>query len=269
MLNHHRSKKKKKNSGIYQNRYPTSKDQKEATTRCSWKSVSREDTFNTTGLLVRTVVLKAKDTGSNLKSIKKEANDRLWPSLALDDLRCPCNHSAAAAVRSQHPHTELARDWRSSLHADWEEELTTHVRILAELRRHERGGTGCGICWRAFDGWKWEHPGARGGLGDKVTKLKRRSVHSLCLHCIVHCKYTEENACICHHTHLLSPSALPMANLICSHVLKQDEEMAHLQATLITRNTNSEPQLSKTGIHSFHQETRITKYCRVTFWISF
>ena len=40
--------------------------------------------------------------------------------------------------------------------------------------------------------------------------------------------------------------------------------MAHLQATLITRNTNSEPQLSKTGIHSFHQETRITKYCRVT-----
>ena len=166
---------KKKNSGIYQNRYPTSKDQKEATTRCSWKSVSREDTFNTTGLLVRTVVLKAKDTGSNLKSIKKEANDRLWPSLALDDLRCPCNHSAAAAVRSQHPHTELARDWRSSLHADWEEELTTHVRILAELRRHERGGTGCGICWRALWRMEMRTPGSTRGprwQGHKVEKTE-------------------------------------------------------------------------------------------------
>ena len=168
LLNNHRLKKNNNNSGIYQKRYPTSKDQKEATTRCSWKSVPREDRFNTTGLLARTVVLK--DTGSNIKSIKKEANDRRRFSLALNDLRCPCNHSAAASVRSQHPHAELGRDWRSSLHAQTEKNYSQLTKeSLQSWEDIKLVELDVGSADVHSNGRKWEHPGARGGLGDKVT----------------------------------------------------------------------------------------------------
>ena len=226
LLNNHRLKKNNNNnnSGIYQKRNPTSKNQKEATTRCSWKSVPREDIFNTTGLLVSIVVLK--DTGSNIKSIKEAANDWMQFSLAPDDPRWPCSHSAAASARSQHPHPELGRVWRSSLHALRGTQLTTQVRILAELRRHELGETGCGICWRAFWRTQMRTPGSARRprrQGHKLVKTERPQ--PVCLHGIVHCRYAKENVCLSHRAHLLSPPALQTANLICSHVLNQDEEM--------------------------------------------
>lgn len=133
----------------------------------------------TTGLLVSIVVLK--DTGSNIKSIKEAANDWMQFSLAPDDPRCPCSHSAAASARSQHPHPELGRVWRSSLHALRGTQLTTHVRILAELRRHELGETGCGICWRAFWRTQMRTAGSARRPRRQGHKLVKTSVHSLCV----------------------------------------------------------------------------------------
>ena len=108
--------------------------------------MSREDAFKTICFWSRTAVLKAKDTGSDVTSIKNEADNLKRLSSALNGSKhhrtrpLPLPRGVNASTLSGERPEERASGHRRR------KQLATHVGALAKPRKRERGRTAPGTC---------------------------------------------------------------------------------------------------------------------------